>query len=724
MSMELACFRGIRAYLAIIVLSGLLFTVPAVRAQDNVGDDSTVLYPASYFYEYQPVTALDMVNRIPGMNIRNNNGASAGNASRGGRGLGGGRGGVEILINGKRTAGKNNNTQGQLTRIAADQVEAIEIIRGTGGDLDVRGSTQIANIVLLEQQSNRSVSYAINANQYHDDHVEPGGSLSYSDTVGDLNFLVNASAEPQYQNQRSQEHSILGDLSANDFIKEERVRDQTNYTLSTNLDYQFSTSTSMRFNALYAENDNPTTLDRLTVDLRDNAFDHYYQREDTPGEQSNWEIGGDIEHLLENGARFKALFISNENDTASKRERWDVFTDGSESKNLFLDSSNVITEKIFRTSYTTDLMPNHNLEVGVEAAQTILDSDLRLAVRSDSGMPSAEYGGLVPVDVPNSNTEVEEMRYEPFAIHNWRINPRMSLESSLVYESSEIEQSGDFSQSRKFTFFKPKVDYRFDITPQLQFRFLVERMVRQINFVDFVATTDTEDEDSNTLAGNRNLRPDYWWNYNALLEYRLPDDVGVVSANLYQHRHKDFRQRIDVSTSEDNLESAVGNIGNGDMWVFELNGSVRMKWINMPNLLVTSRFSIRDSEVYDPLLGDLRSFNNYHRGEFGLQIRHDIPRWRLNYGFSYLDRRDSDFKQWDIDKIDTLPTEPFSRAFVEWIGFNELTFRFDLWNALNPDQCRERERYAGRISAGILSELEQRCSTTGQRLTFSVSGNF
>ncbi|PCH61216.1 MAG: hypothetical protein COC19_04970 [SAR86 cluster bacterium] len=50
----------------------------ATFAQDNVGNDSTITYPSSYFVEYSPVTALDMINRIPGMSVANN---SAGNSS-------------------------------------------------------------------------------------------------------------------------------------------------------------------------------------------------------------------------------------------------------------------------------------------------------------------------------------------------------------------------------------------------------------------------------------------------------------------------------------------------------------------------------------------------------------------------------------------------------------------------------------------------------------------
>ena len=218
-------------------------------AQENVGDDSTIVYPFAYFSEYAPVTALDMLNRIPGMEISSIGGSSRGgssggsfsNVSRGGRGLGSGSSGTQILINGKRTAGKNNNTETQLRRVDADQVDYIEIIRGTSGDLDVRGSTQIANIVLFEEISNTSINYEVNANYYSDNNSEPGGSLTYAGQTGDLNFIVNASAVPNYNFTQLRENSILPGELPNDFIDEERIRDNTTYTLSTNLDYQLNT---------------------------------------------------------------------------------------------------------------------------------------------------------------------------------------------------------------------------------------------------------------------------------------------------------------------------------------------------------------------------------------------------------------------------------------------------------------------------------------------------
>ena len=698
-----------------------------VSAQDSVNDDSTLNYPAAYFAEYAPVTAQDMIDRIPGISSVTGGGGGGrgpGNVSRGGRGLGSGGGGNQILVNGKRTAGKNNETSGMLDRITADQVNYIELIRGTSGNLDVRGSTQIINVVLFEELSSTSTSYEVNMDRYADHKTQPGGSLSLSGQAADLNYLFSAKAEPRYDHRVIRENSILGDFSPNDRIREDRIRKQTSYEYSTNLNYQLSANSSFRLNGLYAQNDNPTDVDRSTYNLKVNPSTVYVEREDIPGEQDNWEIGGDYEYKWGNGSRFKILFITNQANQASTRERFKVNADNSETKNLFLDSDSVTQERILRGSYTMKLFGEQDLEMGVERAQTILDSSLLYGLASTTGTPSPAHGGLVPQTVSNANSKVEEIRYEPFMVHNWQINPRMSLESTLVYETSEITQTGDLYNQRDFQFLNPKVDYRFDVTNTFQIRALAEKGTQQLSFEDFVAATDSEDNDSNTQAGNADLEPETTLRIDVGAEYRLPDDVGVVSAGVMYMEHYDKIERIDVSTSPTNLSSANGNIGDGDMWIFRMNSAVRMKMLNLPNLLVTSALQVRDSSIRDPFLGIDRKFTNYERGRVELGFRHDVPRFNMNYGMSWNNRFDGNIKRYDIDDIESTLGEPMVNAFVEFVAFGGTTFRFDARNATDNLQCRERQRFVGHIRDNILEEIEDQCSGFGRVVSLKINGTF
>ncbi|MDG2251617.1 MAG: TonB-dependent receptor plug domain-containing protein [Gammaproteobacteria bacterium] len=721
---------SVRRYcLVILGLSSIAFFSSQSLSQ-IAEDEATVTYPSSYFAEYGSVTAKDMLDRIPGVGSTTGGGSSSsggfrgGGGGSGGRGFGSGSSSSEILINGKRTAGKNNQTSGILNRITADQVDYIQIIRGTSGELDVRGSGQVVNIVTFEEVSASSLQYQINADHQYDGHTQPGGDLSYSNRIGGLDLVLSAVAEPRYNHEESKEDSVLGDLSSNDRVIEERTTQQTSYEYTANLGYEFSDRTSARFNALYSQNDNPTKLERSTTDFTEQPNAIVNQFEDIPGNQDNWEIGGDFETFFNNGDRFKVLFVLNQDNRDSTRERFDLFNDGSSEKNLFLKSGSVTEEEIVRSSYTMDMFTAQDIEFGAERAVTTLDSNLALGLPTSNGTPSSAFGGLVPIPVSNANSTVEETRYEPFLIHNWVINPRMSLESHVLYEYSEIEQKGDVYNKRDFDFIKPKVDFRYDITPTLQLRGSVEKIVTQLRFSDFVAATDDQDEDSNTFAGNTNLRQEWFWKYDFNAEYRLPNDAGVVDANLFYHDHHDVIEKIDVSPSEDDLKSANGNIGDGKMYGLRVNASVRMQMIDMPNLLVSSAWSVQDSEIEDPFTGIDRRFAHYGRGRWTLSFRHDIPEWNMNWGGSWSNRFDGNEKIYDIDDVLDLRGDPSTSVFAEWISPNGTSWRFDARGLGSNNQCRERMRFVGRLSTGILEEIENRCSTRGWTTSLKITGTF
>jgi outer membrane receptor for ferrienterochelin and colicins len=714
----------------------LALAIPIASAQTNQGDASTVTYPASYFAEFSPVTAQDMLSRLPGGGGDSGGrggppggfgggGGGFSGGGGGGRGFGsGGGGGNQVLINGKRTAGKNNQTSGQLSRISADQVNYIEIIRGTSGALDVRGSGQVINVVLFEQFTNSSVSYEASVNQARDSTLSPAGSLAYSGQRDGLNFLINASRRDMYNKNLSRESSVLGDFSPNDLVREQRVNDGTMNSISTNLGYEINQRSSARFNAQYSEGKGPTDTLRWTTNLRVNPNTVLRERERSPNENENWEIGGDYEYNLAGGQRFKILFINNENTRNSVRERFVIASNGSETKNLFLDSGSTTTESIIRSSYTFDIVAGQNIEMGAERAQTILDSNLALGVASSIGTPSAAYGGLVPVVVANANSSVEEMRYEPFVIHNWIINPRMSLESTLIYESSEITQKGDVVKSRDFGFVKPKIDFRYDLTPTLQLRSSIEKVVEQLTFSDFVASSDNRDNDRNTQAGNENLRQEWYWKYEFNTEYRLPNDIGVVDGNVYYRDYQDRIERIDVSQSALVLQAANGNIGDGKQYGMNLNASIRMRMFNLPNLRLSARLNLEDSSVTDPFLGIDRRFSNNSRGRLSLGFRHDLSRWRMNYGMNFSNQFNGNRKRYDIDNIEVQSNDPFMVAFAEIVAFEGVTFRLDAAGFNNGEFCRERLRYVGRISSGVIREIESQCGGSGRNLSLKVSGAF
>ena len=723
----------------------LVSVAQTASAQENVGEESTVTYPASYFSEWAPVTAQDMLDRIPGLDPRSMGSSFSGGRSSGGPsivgggrlppGVGGGRGGgrgfgggnrtTEILINGKRTAGKNNSTDVQLSRITSGQVDRIEIIRGTSGELDVRGSGQVINVVLNEQFSEASLQYNLSAEHAHDNTISPTAEFSYSGQTGGLNFQASARVSDPYFYNVTRERSVLGDGSPNDRIFEVRKQDPEGGMASANLDYEINANNSARFNVTWFDGRSTTGTERRTTDLKVSPNVDTFQSETGPGLWKNWEIGGDYEFNTDGGSRWKVLFITNSFEQANTRERYDVLSDFSKEKNLFLDTWSETQERIVRGSYTFDIFQNQDIEIGAERAQTILDSKLALGISATTGTPSPLVGGLVPMPVNNANSSVEEMRYEPFIVHNWIFNSRSSLETSVLYEDSEITQRGDVSKQRDFSFVKPKVDFRYDLTPQLQLRGTIEKIVEQLTFNDFVAATDEQDEDSDVQAGNANLRQEWYWNYEINSEYRLPNDIGVVSGRLYYEDWHDRIERMDVTIDESNLQSANGNIGDGEKYGINLSASIRMRMIDMPNLLITVATNVEDSKIIDPILGVERRMMGSWRGRTNYAFRHDLPSLNLNYGMNVQDSFDGGRLRYDIDDIEYGRGDPFWGAFVEWISPQNITFRLEAQRIIEKaEMCRERRRFVGRISSGIIEEIEDQCNRAGPAITLSVTGTF
>ncbi len=708
----------------------LLLTVMQANqglAQDapSTGEDSTVTYPAAYFERYEPFSIADMLDRIPGINVARQQGPTSGGPGPGGsqgsdrRGLG--LGGDQVLINSRRIAGKENEGNSQLSRIPANQVERIEIIRGTSVDLDVRGGTQIINIVLLEAESRSSIAYEVNLDHHHDGELKPGAKLSLSGQQGAFDYLLSAESEPRWEYRVGNEVSLLADGSLNEIIRYNKTRDAQPLVVSTNLGYQFATSDIIHFNAQYENSDTPQRDNRAIFDYQSTPTSLALESDDINLDANFWEIGGDYEHTLSNGNRWKSLFIVNRRESDRLRNRFLANpTDGT--NDLFLSSFSRYQERILRSSYSMNLVSNQDLEFGLERAQTILDSTLKLGLLTATGPVSKAFGGLTPIT--NSDATVEEIRYEAFAIHNWQINGRMSLESTLIFEESEIKQSGDVSKKRKFDFVRPKLDYRFDITPSLQLRATVEKDVAQLSFNDFTANTNEMDDDQNSIAGNPDLRQEQSWRYDLNLEYRFRDDGGVINTNVFYHDLEDVIDKVDVSTPTA-LQSANGNIGDGERYGMNLDGSLRLSMFDLPQVLVTSRVAVEDGNVTDPFRGYDRRLRRQGRGSYRYGFRHDMISRDINYGINVNGSFYGDTLVYDIDKIESYDGDDFIMAFLEIKGWGGLTYRLEVTSVHEQERCRIRERYVGgTIATGVMNEIEESCSHSGEKYAIKMRGTF
>lgn len=694
---------------------------PLLVAQDNVAissqadADSTVVYEAEFFDQYNPITASDMLDRIPGVNV---GGGGPGGGNNRGLGTGG-----NLLINGQRIAGKDNSPRDQLDRITADEVQRIEIIRDTTGALNVRGASEVVNIILVAVPSRSSTTVEVVQRLNHDDTYEVGGSVAWSQQIGNFQALVNFEARPNYENRDNREIRITPDGELLGTLFETNIRDQDEHTFSTNMSYSTGPH-RMQLNALISEADHPRPIRRDFVDFTDSGPVESIQEEKNQNEESNWEIGGDYEYNFADGSRLAVLFVLNDEIRNTVRERFEADpADEPLTKNLFIDSRRETTEFIVQTNYNFSLNDSQSLRIGLERANNQLDSSLLIGSSFGTEPPSEAFGGLSPLpSISNAGTHVEEIRYEGFAFHNWSINDQASLESSVVYETSEISQSGVVNKKRDFQFWRPSFDFRYNFADNFRFRGTVQRNVSQLSFSSFAATTNEEDRDRNALAGNPELAPETSWNYEGELEYRLPNDAGVLSSSIFYNDIDNKIGRINATVDPDEPLSATGNVGPAWQAGWFMRASVRLNQFNLPNAIVSARLGLFDSEILDPFIN--QKVRTGGRGFGNLEFRHDITELGLSYGLDY--RHSIWGGYYDINIV-TRTRNDRQRSldlFVQKVWFDDWTFRLESDNTLDASECRYRERYDGTTIDGVVELIQDSCSSRYRRLILSVQTTF
>ena len=675
--------------------------------------DSTVVYEAEFFDQYNPITASDMLERIPGVNV-------FGGRNGGSRGLGTGG---NLLINGQRIAGKDNSARDQLDRITAAEVERIEIIRDTSGELNVRGAGEVINIILVEVPSRSSTQVQLVNRLNHDDTYEMGGNVGWSTQIGNFQALVNLEERPNYENRHNREVRVTPDGELLGTLFEENIRDQDEHTVSTNMSYGIG-SHRMQLNALLSESSFPRNIRRDFVDFENSVAIDSIQQEDIDNEESNWELGGDYEYGFANGSRLAVLFVSNDEIRNSVRERFEAYPASDPlSKNLFIDSQRETKEFIVQTNYNFSLTDNQSLRVGAERAITELDSKLFIASPFGSEPLSAQFGGLSLIpSISNPGTHVEETRYEGFAFHNWTINDKSSLESSVVYETSEISQTGEVSKTRDFQFWRPSFDYRYNFADNFRFRGTVLRNVSQLSFSSFAATANNEDRDIDGLAGNPELEPETSWTYEGELEYRLPNDAGVLATSLFYSDVDNRIGRINATIDPDQPLSATGNVGPAKQLGWFTRASVRLNQFNLPNAIISARMGLFDSEILDPFIN--QKVRTGGRGFASIDFRQDITSLNLSYGIEYSHSIWGGFYDIDIVTRTRNDRERSLDLFVQKIWFDDWVFRLESDNTLDASRCRYRERYEGTTIEGNIALIQDSCSSRYRRYIFSIQTTF
>ena len=673
-------------------------------------DGGTVTYEAIFFEPYQSVNAADMLRWVPGGAALLPDNNRGGGQQQDKRGFG--SGGDQILINGKRISGKSNDISSAMQRIQADVVTRIEVIRGTSAGLDVRSEGTLINIVLAEDISGGSGSWQLHSG-FYGDSAEYDGLVSYSNTAAGFNYLVSAEYGPYNRGQDEDRVEELFDPGsdlpfehrdiASPELREELVlnmsgsRELANGDV-LNLNARIEDGAREQFETtLVTQTGNPDTNVLANISLEDSL---------------DWEVGGDIENRLgANGIlKTRAIYTSKTEDESETVSLSSSVPGNVPSESLVLSDA-LATEAILRSSYSWPLNSSQNLELGLEGAINTLEKNVLL-------FEILPDGTLDPIDVFNSDSDVEENRYEFFSTHFFQLRDNIALESGLNVEYSKIEQFGaDVDNARSFTYAKPRFDLRWDLDEANQLRASVERTVSQLDFGDFVANFNSDDDQVN--AGNPDLEPEQAWEWKLTYERRLNNDNGVLEGQVFYNQIEDHIDRVAATE----IISAPGNIGDADLYGANLKGSWRLAPVGIQGAVIDAEYRFQDSETTDPFTGEKRPMKWKPQHRILVKFRHDVTAWKLNYTVDlewFSERFRSDITYRDRNRSLT----PRLNASAQYRLTDSLMLWADARYIVDDQTKRVRDRYDGNIGDDILLRTEVRDQWKRSAFIIGLRGQF
>lgn len=630
-------------------------------------------YPPAFFAEVRPVSAYDMVIRLPGFTF------DKGSTMRGLEGAGG-----NVLIDGRAPLAKNDPLEDILRRIPAGSVERVEVVRGGAPGIDMEGRTVVANVVRRQQSGFRGA-------------VQP-----YFDAIYDGRFLPGVRFEGQWSLAGGRSVELSQTFSTGHFPNDEigdgnRVRfsptgvrlidsevdaDSHGHRIQSTgafatpfLGGQLNLTGALQFNSGTTE---IYDTDRLAGGV---------EYEKTPNKRGQHEAGARFNRRLSEKVALEALFFQQ----FFLQDQRSHFEGPGLSRDFALDRKSA--ETVGRIQFNVTPAAGVKVEVGAEGAYNRLDSETTLAVNGR------------PVALPAGNVLVEELRGQGILRASWQLNPRLTVEAGARHEVSRVTSEGDVVLEKSLSFLKPRAALTWAVDGSTQVRLRLEREVGQLNFDDFVASPAVASTGV-VVAGNPDLTPQQAWVYEAAVERRFWKDGSVVLT----FRHFDLTDVVDrtpiIGPTGAILADGPGNVGSGRKTEIQAGLTAPLDRLGLRAAQLKGQVTWRDTRILDPLSRSNRQISTLHPVDWEAHFTQAIPSWRMTWGLDLLGGiRERVFR---LTEIETKKISPYLILFAEYRPAPDLSIRVDL-NGINlRDAKRIREVYAGPRNLGRLSFTDVR----------------
>lgn len=660
------------------------------------------VYEPDFFARYSPQNALDMVSQTPGFDIEE---------SESKRGIG--QGGANVLVNSRRISSKSTSARDTLRRIPADKVVRIEIL--DGASLNIPGLTgQVANIIVRGGDISGNWAWTPEFQEDRGANLEDARA-SLSGQLGAVDYTVSLESSDYGGGSSGPEYVLAADGVTVDEIRFEDqqgggVRREANLALShESLSGNYA---NLNLSGSVNENGGREISDRQVIN-----GDDYLRLFQDQNDQTEGEISGDYEFSLGIG-RLKLIGLQRLEKREPSSETFADFFGAQASSGSRFSTESESGETIARAEYGWIDGSDNDWQVSLEGAFNFLDTSSALSVLSG--------GAFVDVPLASATTRIEERRAETSLVHGRRLAEDIVFQGSLGVEYSELSQSGAVGQVREFVRPKGFASLSWQPVEAWDLAMRIERSVGQLNFGDFAASVNLNNEAGQQEAGNPEIVPEQSWD----LDLEANGDLGAygaVTIRAYDREISDVNDSVLFSRTVEPdgtiiIEEGPGNLDSASVYGLELSGTFEMEPLGWEGAKLDWNAGVTGSSITDQVTGEDRPLSRQGKYHYHLRFRHDVPETDWAWGVSYGENRGTGFYR--ITQINRRIDTPGSlNVFLQNKDVAGLNTQISVMNLLDREERFQRIAYTG-TRLDPIDSIERRVRTSGLNVRLEVSSSF
>ena len=693
-----------------------------------------LVYDTEFFQKFEPLSAGDMLKRVPGVAFTSDIGEYDSPQMRGMA-----DGFTQILVNGRPLPGAGNDRTVFVDRIPAEIIDRIEVIRSPGADIDSQGVGGTINII-LKDGANLPEGGSIRAGAIYyanDKKLRGSGAVTYSGRSENdrVSYSMSLNVQSRYNAKKLVEEVILAKhetglvngleiFSPDDISKSKASEYSTELDQRKNLDIAFNTDVSfqigdegrLRLEGFYVRTDRTEREDTELFEVDDDdlptsasnpLLKDEKRTEDTDTDLKNFGIGLLYEDQLSDSLSMDLTFNYSQFDSseAKFKKRFDfvdTLTEDDEKKDKRSLETEKSKDKEIAASFSLNKeMENFTIKAG-------FSGKIKKRNFSNLSQDADDDGALEPGFL--NEFFIKETRADGYIVGEWQVTDAITFEAGVRVEHTKTDQDfkdpngNDATASASITMLNPSAHLQMDVGDDGQFRLSVARTVRRPTFDQLVPSVLLDEpEDDDATLGNPNLSFEKSWGLDVGYEHALPGS-GIMGINFFYRKVTDLNQLVSTGTvisvsGDDYSLYRFENIGDGKTWGIEFDISTSLDVIGLDETGFFANFTRIWSERFDQNAQKNVRFNHQPKFVYNVGLTHNIPDIETSFGVSY--QKQGLARSVFLGEIEDQWYDGNLEIFIEKRFESGFTLRLTGNNLLNANSIQAERNYDGDTTAEI-----------------------